>query len=272
MAVLTRRPLVRAMRRLATALPLGGLLGCGGATAANPVYDASADAARPHPSGADASLAFDADAAPSPDARSEDGDAGASCDDLEDAAAAGLVTILGQNLGCQVDEDCISVGVGSAGWCAAPCPVLTNEAGAAVAVQAAADLCARFNAQSCQPPLLPCVSSGPIICGGGTCAHYEIGAQLLSSDLAHGVCATFAAEYRAYAPVSVSPDVPHDIDVSVTASNGTLYTDTDCTSPTTAPDLTIPKGASRAVFGFVPATSGRFWITLDGVVASFDAN
>lgn len=249
---------------------IASLVACGGSVAGSQPDASSEDASTRSPptdasAGADGGSPADADAGGGSGA---DADAGASCADLEDAAQAGLAAVVQQNLACQGDQDCTSIFLGPSGWCAAPCSVLTNEAGAATVLDAAASLCSQFNAEGCKAPVVPCPAAPPAICAGGTCAVYDFYATQLSPTLTHGACAAFQLNYKSFGG---SPNAPHDLRVTMTASNGTLYADTACGTPMGDGGVTIPAGSTSAAFGFEPAAPGLCWIMVQGVVSSWTA-
>jgi hypothetical protein len=234
---------------------LGNCVACGGETAARNAPDASSDAALD---------ARSADEAPG-DAGA---DAGPSCADLADAAKTGFEPIQLQSLACRVDEDCTEIYLGSPGWCIAPCGVLTNQSSVGTLLDAAARLCSPFRAQGCPPPLVLCITGPPTICAGETCAVYDLYASQVSPALVHGACAAFQLNYQTFGGAR---GAPHDLSVTLTASNGTLYSDVNCAVPLTTGAVTIPAGAMTAPFGFVPAAAGLCWIFVEGVVSSWMA-
>jgi hypothetical protein len=259
------RPLGRRRRTVAMA-GLASLVACGGATSLDPRRSTPADAS--------VARGLDAGIDP-PDAESDaPGDAGleadgdASCADLASRAQSRIAAVLGENLACAVDDDCVSIFFGSAA-CAYPCSVLTNEAGVAAVREAAALSCEPFDTQGCEDPEVPCAAPPPSICAGGTCAVYTLYASQVSPALTHGACTAFQANYRTLAG---SPLASHDIVVRLSASNGTLYSDAACTTVLASPSVTIPAGSNTTPFGFVPAAAGLSWIVVDGVVSSWTAD
>jgi hypothetical protein len=219
---------------------LGGSIGCSGA----PV------GARP--------LANDASA----DGPQVEADAGsdALCADLADAAWQRFDPIVQQNVACSEDTDCVSTPSDQAGWCVAPCGWLSNDAGVAAVQSAANTACQPFLAQDCVAPASQCPVSGSIICAGGICARYDfyLGPDPLPT-FTHGVCTALQLDYG---PSAGSPNAPRDLVDSITASNGTLYSDPQCTMPLTTGSLTIPSGSSSIAFGFTPTAPGNCLLEL----------
>jgi hypothetical protein len=258
----------------------GFLLACGGSVASLQPdasnEDATGHSGRPDAAADEARAESDADVPESdaeiPEADSDvpesDADAGASCADLENAAQAGLASLVQENLGCQVDSDCTSIFLGPSGGLCAACSVLTNEAGAATVLDAAASLCRQFNAQGCPPPIVGCPRAPPVLCAGGTCASYVFYPTPLSPSLTHGECATFQVHYRSYGG---SPDAPHDLAVTLRAFNGTLYSDTQCAMPMADGGVTIPAGSTAATFSLEPAAAGICSIIVQDLVWSWTA-
>jgi hypothetical protein len=187
-----------------------------------------------------------------------------SCADLADTAQTAFAPVAAQHLACQVDTDCLWTPVDKDGWCVAPCGVLTDQASVGAVISAAGNACAAFNAQSCTAPDVACFRGPALVCAGGTCTAYSIGLAQLSPSLSAGACAAF--ELTLDAPGS--PDAPHDIPVTLTASGGTLYVDKACTTALDAGSLAIPAGSQAAPFGFVPNAAGDVSIEYDGTFNS----
>jgi hypothetical protein len=199
----------------------------------------------------------------------------ASCASLENTAAAVLESVENGFRACQVDKDCVTTSVNQDGWCAAPCGGFTSKAGAAAFIVAATSACQEFNAQGCSPPVYECiVPPDSAICAAGTCTQYDVNLSLLSPALTHGACAAFDAVYSAGA---TSSNAPHDIAVTLSACDGTLFADQACTTPlatSTATTLatgtvTIPGGSPSVGFGFVPQAAGSCMIEAGKMSWSF---
>jgi hypothetical protein len=192
----------------------------------------------------------------------------ASCASLENTAAAALEIFESVEKGflaCQVDTDCVTTFVNQDGMCSAQCGGFTSKAGAAAFTIAAASVCQEFNARGCPLTVLACiVPPDSVICAAGTCTLYDVYPFLLSPPLTHGACAAFDAVYSAGAasPFNAS-NAPHDIAVTLSVCDGTLYADQACTTPlgtSTASSatgtVTIPSGSPSAGFGFEPQAAG----------------
>lgn len=206
------------------------------------------------PEAVDASV----DGGPAPDGSTDadqsDMDASATCSDLEDAALQQFDPIVQQNVACSEDSDCVGTPSDQGGWCVAPCGWLSNEAGVAAVQSAANTLCQPFLAHGCVPPFLGCPAFGRIICAGGTCATYDFYlAPYPFPTFMHGVCTALKLNYG---PSAGSPNAPRDLVDSITAFNGTLYSDPECTTPLTTGSLTIASGSSSVAFGFTPTAPG----------------
>jgi hypothetical protein len=189
-----------------------------------------------------------------------------TCQALEMAAEKQLEAVVEQNLACSVDADCIEIGVGPSGDCAAPCGVLTDESGAQTVQSAANSACEPFLAAGCKPPLLECPAFPPFLCVGGTCATYSVAvtpSPLPTFTL--GVCAVLHLAYStgAGSADAGSPDAHSAIAVLMQSSIGTVYADAACTMPVTtgSPEmmgtLTIPAGTTGVDFGFMPDATGN---------------
>jgi hypothetical protein len=77
-----------------------------------------------------------------------------------------------------------------------------------------------------------------------------------SSPIGTGVCAALA--------LTLSPSAaPHDLSFPVTASSGTLYADTACTTPLAAGTVTVPGGSQSIAFGFEAQAAGGVTISAD---------
>jgi hypothetical protein len=174
--------------------------------------------------------------------------------------------ILSRSLACNVDTDCVQGA--AADSCVAACGTLTSESGASAVQSAANTLCEPFLAAGCKVPGLGCIVSGQIICAGGTCARYDFDlAPYPLPTFIHGLCTALQLNYD---PSAGSPDAPRDLVASMTASNGTLYSDPECATPLTTGSLTIPSGSSSVAFGFTPTAPGLCLLEL-GVTYSFTA-
>jgi hypothetical protein len=190
-------------------------------------------------------------------------DASTACDELEDAAVQQFNAIDEQNLGCSQDTDCVWTSFAQGGWCVANCGALTNEAGGASLQSAANRLCQSFLAQGCKPPESSCPYFGPFICAGGTCASYSFYPTPYPLPiLTHGVC---TALQLTYSPNGGSAIAPHDLVVSMSASNATLYSDPACTMPLnlTTGSLTIRSGLPSVAFGITATASGVCFLDID---------
>jgi hypothetical protein len=195
------------------------------------------------------------DGSPGTDAEPSDMDASSPCDDLAAAAASQFGPIVGQNVACGEDTDCVWTASDQGGDCVAVCGWLSNEAGVGPVQSAANRLCQPFLAQGCTAPAVSCPYFGPFICAGGTCASYTFDLTPYPlPTITHGVCAALQLNFS---PSAGSPDAPHSLVVSMTASNGLLYSDTACTTPLTTGSLTIPAGSSGVAFGFTPSAPGN---------------
>jgi hypothetical protein len=190
------------------------------------------------------------------------GDDGAgTCDNLESAASAAFGTFVDQHAACAAETDCTLVTFTEPSYCASPCPVVVNQAGAASAVGVASQDCAQFNALGCSPPLVGCPSLGSPICAAGTCALYTL--QLtVSGAFVHGTCTALTETYE---QSWVKGPAPRDLALTVTATGGTLYADGACTTPLSSSAITVPRGSDSTTFGFIPAAAGPFAVnTRDG--------
>ncbi len=148
------------------------------------------------------------------------GDDGAgTCDNLESAASAAFGTFVDQYEARATDTDCTLVTFTEPSYCASPCPVVVNQAGAASAVGVASQDCAQFNALGCSPPLVGCPGFGSPICAAGACALYTL--QLtVSGAFVHGTCTALTETYE---PSWVKGPAPRDLlALTVTATGGTL--------------------------------------------------
>lgn len=199
---------------------------------------------------------------------SGDMDASTVCGELEDAAVQQFDSILKQNLACSLDTDCAWSAFAQDAWCVAHCGALTNEASVASVQSTANILCQPFVAQGCEVPASSC-GAGPLICAGGTCANYSF--YVTPYPLAmftHGVCTALQVNYS---PSGGSPNAPHDLAVSISASNGTLYSDPACTMPIAMGSLTIGSGLSSVPFGIIATSPGDGSLDVDDVTFSFTA-
>ena len=191
--------------------------------------------------------------------------AGACCSTLANTASTQVYAAAVPYLACSSDSDCTRIAFSGAGACALLCgEMLTNEAGATALPGVAATACQGFTAQGCQTAWLGCPLTGggsgdtpyPYdICASGTCANWTT--RLTSSDapITHGVCAELAIQYIvAYSQTAVAP---RDIDFAMTADNGTMYSDTACTTPLADATVTLPAGTSSVAFGFEPLAAGQ---------------
>jgi hypothetical protein len=182
------------------------------------------------------------------------------------AAFKQLDAVVEQNLSCSVNADCTELNVGPSGWCAAPCGVLADVAGAQTVQSAATSACQPFLAAGCKPPILGCPAFPPFLCAGGTCATYSV--DVTPSPLptfTQGVC---TALHLTYSTQGGSGPATQAISVLMQTSMGTVYADTACTTAVTTgtPEmtgmLTIPAGASGVDFGFVPTATGSGWLNV----------
>jgi hypothetical protein len=187
------------------------------------------------------------------DTEQSDVDASATCGEIEDAAQQQFGPIVQQNVACSEDTDCVWTPSDQGGWCVAPCGWLSNQAGVAAVQSAANILCEPFLAHGCLPPFLGCPYFGTFICAGGTCASYHFWLTPYPLTLMHGVCTALQLNYGASAG---SPNAPRNLVVSITASDGTLYSDAECTTLLTTGSLTIPSGSSSVAFGFTATAPG----------------
>jgi hypothetical protein len=192
-----------------------------------------------------------------------DEDAGA-CNDLESAAATAFGTFVDQHATCATDTDCTLVTFTESSFCASPCGMVMNQAGAASAVGVASQDCAQFNAQGCSPPLIGCPGFGSPICAAGACALYTL--ELAESGaFVHGACTALTEIYE---QSWVKGPAPRDFALTVTATGGTLYADGACTTPLSSSAIALPEGSTSTTFGFIPAAVGPFSVSIDDVGGS----
>jgi hypothetical protein len=164
-------------------------------------------------------------------------------------------------LRCTTDTDCVWTQVPEQGACTVECGTdLTDKSSAAYIVDAAVNACAAFNAMGCPLQLPFCPVTPPITCAAGVCATYGLTLTQSSPSITHGQCAVFDATY--HQPGVVDAGAPHDFGTPLSATDGTLYVDSMCTTPLTTGTLTIPSGATGVSFGFVPTAAGTFQISL----------
>jgi hypothetical protein len=189
----------------------------------------------------------------------EGGADGGICNDLESAASATFGTFVDQHATCATDTDCTLVHFTESSFCASPCPVITNQAGAASAVGVASQDCTQFNALGCSPPEVGCPSLGSPICAAGTCAAYRLELSESGTSFVHGSCTTLTETYEQ--SWAKSP-APRDFALTVTATGGTLYADGTCTTPLSSSTITIPRGSASTTFGFIPAAAAPFAVNI----------
>ena len=194
-------------------------------------------------------------------------DDGGTCAALETAAEANLANAEKRLLACQEDSDCVWAFVNQSGYCSAPCGGLADNAEAFL--EAAATACATFNAQGCTPPEIGCPVGPPAICAAGTCATYGLTITQSSTSLTHGQCGVLDANF--YELSATDAGAPHDLAITISASDGTLYLDSACTTPLTTGTITIPSGSSSVAFGLIPQAAGNVFISYNQSSVAFAA-
>jgi hypothetical protein len=106
-----------------------------------------------------------------------------------------------------------------------------------------------------------CAGIGLAGCGNTTTSGGDgLTMQGPSGTLTHGVCATFTLTHTFNAhPMPGVTDPPAAVtstrSYTVTATNGTMYSDTKCTTVLSGP-VTIPTGSTSADFGFTATAAG----------------
>ncbi len=95
----------------------------------------------------------------------------ASCDALQASAAREVETVIGANVSCTTDADCVSVGVGAS--CFDHCSRAMNIAGTheltAATQRVDAAQCREFNERGCTFAAPPCMALPTPRCHEGTC-------------------------------------------------------------------------------------------------------
>jgi hypothetical protein len=186
------------------------------------------------------------------------------CNTLANAASESFATFVDEHTTCAQDSDCTQVHLTESGFCASPCPVVMNQAGAASAGTASSQDCARFNAEGCSPPFAGCPGFGSPICATGVCALYSLDLSE-SGAFVHGACTSLTETYEQY---WAATPAPRAFALTVTATGGTLYADAACTTPLSSSTITLSAGSTSTTFGFIPAAAAPFSITISNGSAS----
>jgi hypothetical protein len=144
--------------------------------------------------------------------------------------------------------------------------MLTNDAGTAALPGVAATACQGYTAQGCETASLGCPFPGggntpyPYdICASGTCTNWTPRLTSSGTPITHGVCAEFTIQYMT--ADSQTALAPRDIAFAMTTQNGTLYSDSACTTPATDATLTLAAGTNSVTFGFEPLAAGSSSLT-----------
>jgi len=182
----------------------------------------------------------------------------ASCTNLQNTASTLFYAVADQYLTCSSDNDCTRFHAAGAGECVDPCGnVLTNEAGVSALSVAATIDCQAFVAQGCSVPLSQCLAYTTLtICISGTCGGWKPSLSTTAKTFVHGVCMPFEIQF--VTDESQTALAPHDIAFAMTTENGTLYSDSGCTTPLTGGTVTLPAGANSVAFGFKPLDAGQW--------------